>query len=480
MLSLLMVYCLHRYSILFLYFKYKKKSKPLPSLPAPLPCVTVQLPVYNEMYVVQRLINATVKLKYPKELLHIQVLDDSTDETSVIAQQEVAELQAAGYLIDYLHRNNRCGYKAGALQEGLQQARGELIAIFDADFVPQEDFLLQTVPYFSEPRVGMVQARWGHINRDYSFLTQVQAMFLDAHFILEHSARYLSGRFFNFNGTAGIWRKECITSAGCWQHDTLTEDLDLSYRAQLMGWQFVFVPQAVTPAELPVEINAFKSQQHRWSKGGIETARKLFPVIIRSNLNWWVKLEALFHLSCNINYLLVFMIALLAYPALAIRIAMGWRGLFLFDFMLFWGSTVPIGLYYLISQKEAGEPWMRKILYLPFIMAMGIGLCMNNGRGVLEALMGYKSEFLRTPKFRIEQNSDQWKYKMYRGYSKNIMTLIELGLGLYFLSAIIFAVRSEVYNAIPFLSLLMGGFLCISCVSLFQKYAGRANLKTVS
>jgi cellulose synthase/poly-beta-1,6-N-acetylglucosamine synthase-like glycosyltransferase len=398
----------------------------------------------------------------------------------VIARQKVAELRAAGYRVDYLHRNNRCGYKAGALQEGLKQAKGELIAIFDADFVPQEDFLSQTVPYFSKPLVGMVQARWGHINRNYSFLTQVQAMFLDAHFILEHSARYLSGRFFNFNGTAGIWRKECITSAGGWQHDTLTEDLDLSYRAQLMGWQFVFVPQAVTPSELPVEINAFKSQQHRWSKGGIETARKLLPVIIKSNQTWRVKLEALFHLSCNINYLLVFMLALLAYPALVIRIAMGWRGLFIFDFILFWASTVPIGLYYLISQKEAGEPWMRKILHLPFIMAMGIGLCMNNGLGVLEALVGYKSEFIRTPKFKIEKKSDQWKYKMYRGYRKDIMTLIELGMGLYFLSAIIFAVLSEVYDAIPFLSLYTVGFVYISSVSLFQKYSGRISIKAVS
>ena len=480
MLFLLMVCCVHRYSILFLYFKYKKKVKPPPSLPARLPCVTVQLPVYNEMYVVRRLINATVKLRYPKELLHIQVLDDSTDETSMIARQLVAELQAAGYLIDYLHREHRHGYKAGALQEGLHQARGELIAIFDADFVPQEDFLLQTVPYFSNPQVGMVQGRWGHINRSYSFLTQVQAMFLDAHFILEHSARYLSGRFFNFNGTAGIWRTECIIAAGGWQHDTLTEDLDLSYRAQLEGWKFVFLPQAITPAEIPVDINAFKSQQHRWAKGGIETARKLFPIIIKSNQTWLVKLEALFHLSCNINYLLVFLLAVLAYPALIIRIKMGWRGLFIFDLMLFWGSTVPIGMYYLISQKEAREPWVQKILYLPFIMAMGIGLCINNGRGVLEALWGYKSAFLRTPKFQIENKSDQWKYKIYRGDSKNIMTLIELGLGFYFLSAIIFAALYEVYDAIPFLTLFAGGFFYISFVSFFQQYAAGSDIKTAA
>jgi len=475
-LSLLMVYCLHRYSILFLYFKYKKKFDPPPSLPSVLPFVTVQLPVYNEMYVVKRLITAAAHLNYPRELLQIQVLDDSTDETSVIARQLVTEFQTAGYAIDYLHRDQRHGFKAGALEAGLKSSRGEFIAIFDADFVPQPDFLLKTISSFSDRRVGMVQGRWGHINRNYSSLTQVQSIILDAHFILEHTSRHRSGRFFNFNGTAGIWRKECIVSAGGWQHDTLTEDLDLSYRAQLAGWKFVFLPHVVTPAEIPVDIHAFKSQQHRWSKGGIETARKLLRTIVTSDQRWRVKLEALFHLTCNINYLLILLLAVLAYPALVIRIEMGWKSLFIFDFMLFWGSTLPIGLYYLISQREVQEPWLHKLRYLPFLMAMGIGLCINNGKGVLEALLGVKSEFLRTPKYQIEKKSDTWKYKKYRSMSKAIMTLIELGLGFYFVSAIIFAALFKVYDAIPFLALFAGGFFYISFVSLAQKYRVRMQL----
>jgi cellulose synthase/poly-beta-1,6-N-acetylglucosamine synthase-like glycosyltransferase len=473
-LLLLMVYCTHRYGILFLYFKHKGKQHPAPRMPHPLPPVTVQLPVYNEIYVVKRLINAAINLRYPPELLHIQVLDDSTDETSVIARQLVGEFQAAGHTIDYLHRDNRHGYKAGALQEGLKHARGDLIAVFDADFVPQNNFLLQTVPYFSDPLVGMVQGRWGHINRNYSSLTQVQAIFLDAHFILEHCARYLSGRFFNFNGTAGIWRKKCIVSAGGWQHDTLTEDLDLSYRAQLAGWKFVFLPHIVTPAEIPVDIHAFKSQQHRWSKGGIETALKLLRKIVSSNYSWQVKIESVFHLTCNINYLLVFLLAILAYPALVIRITMGWQHLFIFDCMLFWASTLPVALYYLISQREVKEPWLHKLQYLPLLMALGIGLCINNGRGVLEALLGRKSEFLRTPKYQIEKKSDTWKSKKYRRFNNAVMTLIELGLGFYFLSAISFAAVFAVYDAVPFLLLFAGGFFYISLVSLVQQYQARS------
>ncbi len=472
-LFLLMVYCLHRYGILLLYFKNKAKQHPPPSLPKKLPSVTVQLPIYNEIYVVTRLIMAAVRLNYPRELLQIQVLDDSTDETSMVARQLVTHLKKEGYVIDYLHRTDRVGYKAGALQEGLQQARGELIAIFDADFVPPDDFLLQAVPYFTSHKVGMVQGRWGHINRGYSCLTEVQALYLDAHFILEHNARYLSGRFFNFNGTAGIWRKECILSAGGWQHDTLTEDLDLSYRAQLAGWKFIFLPNLITPAELPVDIHAFKSQQHRWAKGGMETARKLLWLITSSDQSWQVKLESIFHLTCNINYLLVFLLAMLAYPALVIRIRMGWQPLFIFDYILFWASTMPIGVYYLISQREVKEKWLYKLWYLPLLMAMGIGLCINNGKGVLEALCGRKSEFLRTPKYHIETKSDTWKFKKYRRFNTAGMTLIELGLGFYFLSAISFAAMFAVYDAIPFLLLFAGGFFYISLVSLAQQGQAR-------
>jgi cellulose synthase/poly-beta-1,6-N-acetylglucosamine synthase-like glycosyltransferase len=469
-LGLLMMYAAHRYCILFLYFRHRGTSGNVPALPEKLPRVTIQLPLYNERYVVERLITAAAQITYPRELLQIQVLDDSTDETSVRARNLVEKLRQAGHAIHYIHRSSRAGYKARALQEGLQPATGELIAIFDADFVPPEDFLLQTVPYLADPCVGMVQTLWGHLNRDYSALTEVQAISLDAHFILEHTARSRSGRFFNFNGTAGIWRKDCIVSAGGWQHDTLTEDLDLSYRAQLAGWKFVFLPQVVTPAEIPVDMDSFKSQQHRWAKGGIETAKKLLPVILRSSQPWRVKLEALLHLSCNLNYLLVLLLAMLAYPALIVRIQMGWKHLVIVDTIMFWGATLPIGLYYLISQREVKQPWGKKILYLPLLMSMWIGLCINNGKAALEALLGYGSVFVRTPKFRIEKKSDTWQGKQYRSCSRSMVTGIELVFGVYFISAMIFAARSGVYDAIPFLALFCCGFFYISGVTLLQRF----------
>jgi cellulose synthase/poly-beta-1,6-N-acetylglucosamine synthase-like glycosyltransferase len=479
-LVLLMLYAAHRYCILFLYFKHKGNSNAVPALPEKLPRVTIQLPLYNEVYVVERLITAAAKIAYPPELLQVQVLDDSTDETSARARTLVCKLREAGHAIEYLHRTNRDGYKAGALQAGLTQASGELIAIFDADFVPPEDFLLQTVPHLADPRVGMVQTLWGHLNRDYSALTEVQAISLDAHFILEHTARSSSGRFFNFNGTAGIWRKDCIVSAGGWQHDTLTEDLDLSYRAQLAGWKFIFLPQVVTPAEIPVDMDSFKSQQHRWAKGGIETAKKLLPRILRSSQPWQVKLEALLHLSCNLNYLLVLLLAMLAYPALIVRIQMGWKHLVILDTLMFWGATLPIGLYYLISQREVRQPWGRKILYLPLLMAMWIGLCINNGKAALEALLGYKSVFVRTPKFRIENKADTWKGKKYQSFSRTMVTVFELGFGVYFISAIIFAARCEVYTAIPFLALFCCGFFYSSGVSLLQRCRGKRQSAAVA
>ena len=288
-LLILSIYGSHRYVMAYLYYKYKG------NLPAPRgrfetpPRVTIQLPVYNEMYVVERLIDAVARIDYPRDRLEIQVLDDSTDETQGIARAKVERLKRHGHDIVYLHRNNRQGFKAGALQEGLKIARGELVAVFDADFVPSPDFLRKSVNYFTDERIGMVQVRWEHLNRDYSHLTQAQAIFLDGHFVIEHTARNRSGRFFNFNGTAGVWRRATIEDAGCWQHDTLTEDLDLSYRAQLKGWQFVYLPEVVSPAEVPVEMNAFKSQQHRWAKGSIQTARKLLPRILRSDLPREVK-----------------------------------------------------------------------------------------------------------------------------------------------------------------------------------------------
>jgi len=304
-LIVLAIYGWHRYYLVYLYMSNRDKV-PTPGPPLdPVPIVTIQLPLYNEMYVADRLIGAVCRIDYPRDRLEIQVLDDSSDETRGIAELAVRRHAAQGIDIKYYHRADRAGYKAGALEAGLKVARGEFIAIFDADFMPTADFLTNLMPHFRNPQVGMVQARWGHINQDYSLLTKIQAILLDGHFILEHGGRNRGGRFFNFNGTAGVWRRTAIDSAGGWQHDTLTEDLDLSYRAQLAGWEFVFVPSLIAPAEVPVEMNAFKSQQQRWAKGSIQTCRKLLPRILRSNLPWGVKAEAFFHLTANFNYILM-------------------------------------------------------------------------------------------------------------------------------------------------------------------------------
>jgi cellulose synthase/poly-beta-1,6-N-acetylglucosamine synthase-like glycosyltransferase len=342
-LSILAIYGWHRYYLVYLYTKNKDKAPlPPPALGA-LPRVTVQLPIFNEMYVADRLISTVCEMDYPRELLEIQVLDDSTDETTEIAELAVRRHASRGFDIRYMHRVDRRGYKAGALEAGMSESTGEFVVIFDADFIPPRDFLKKTLPYFaSDPKIGMVQARWGHINQDYSLLTKIQAILLDAHFVLEHGGRNRAGCFFNFNGTAGVWRREAISSAGGWQHDTLTEDLDLSYRAQLAGWRFLFLPDVVSPAEVPVEMNSFKSQQHRWAKGSIQTCMKLLPRILRSRQPLSVKAEAFFHLSANFNYLLMSLLSLLMFPAMWVRYSMGWTEMLIIDVPLFCAATASI------------------------------------------------------------------------------------------------------------------------------------------
>jgi cellulose synthase/poly-beta-1,6-N-acetylglucosamine synthase-like glycosyltransferase len=470
-LIVLAIYGWHRYYLVYLYMRNKdKEPKPGPALD-PLPVITIQLPLYNEMYVADRLIAAVCDIDYPRERLEIQVLDDSTDETRGIAELAVRRFALQGVDIKFLHRDDRRGFKAGALEAGLRSARGEFIAIFDADFIPSRDFLMRLVPHFRDPQIAMVQARWGHINQDYSLLTKIQSILLDGHFVLEHGGRNRSGRFFNFNGTAGIWRRAAIDDAGGWQHDTLTEDLDLSYRAQLRGWRFVFVSDLIAPAEVPVEMNAFKSQQFRWAKGSIQTCRKLLPTILRSNQPLGVKAEAFFHLTANFNYPFMCVLSVLMFPAMVIRYNMGWYEMLLIDVPLFFAATFSVCNFYMVCQREIHSDWRARIKYLPFLMSIGIGLSINNTRAVIEALFNKQSEFTRTPKYHIERDGDEWVGKKYR-QSVAVQPLIELALGLYFTATVFYALANQIYGTLPFLVLFQIGFLYTGLLSIVQQYAG--------
>ena len=394
-LVLLASYGAHRYVLVYLYYKNKKNRTTEPTAHfADLPRITVQLPIFNEQFVVERLLDAVCRLEYPLEKLEIQVLDDSTDETVAVARGLVNHYAAKGFPASYHHRSNREGFKAGALTEGLKTAQGEFVAIFDADFVPPEDFLQRVIHHFTDPKIGMVQTRWTHINRNYSFLTEVEAILLDGHFVLEHSGRARSNVFFNFNGTAGMWRRSAIEEAGGWQHDTLTEDTDLSYRAQLKGWKFIYLQDVECPAELPVEMTAFKTQQARWAKGLIQTSKKILPQVLKSNQRFHVKLEAWYHLTANLSYPLMIVLSVLLLPAMIIRFYQGWFQMLYIDLPLFMASTFSISSFYLVSQRELFPgKWFRALIYLPFLMALGIGLTVTNTRAVLEALLGKKSDF---------------------------------------------------------------------------------------
>ncbi len=470
-LAVLAVFGVHRYHLAYLYYRYKDRriTRPLPfDEIKEIPFVTIQLPIYNEKYVLQRLVQAVCNIEYPRDRLEIQVLDDSTDETTQTARRIVQNFARQGYPITLIHRVHREGFKAGALQAGMKVAKGELIAIFDADFIPGKDFLKQLVPHFVESsKIGMVQARWGHINQDYSLLTLAQSIFLDGHFVIEHTARNRSGRFFNFNGTAGMWRRSCIEDAGGWQHDTLTEDLDLSYRAQMKGWQFVFLPDVVVPAELPVEVNAFKAQQHRWAKGSIQTAKKLVPQIIRAKIPFRAKVEALFHMTNNFAYLLMVVLSLLMPFSIYFRYQLGWIHSFYIDLPLFLSATFSVTFFYTCAQREAYADWKKRIKYIPFNLALGIGISVNNAKAVVEALFNYNNVFNRTPKYAIEKKSDEWKNKMYI-HQFNWITFVELFLGAYFSFALSYVIEQRVYVSIPFIILFQIGYFYIALMGLFQ------------
>jgi len=469
-LSILGIYGWHRYYLVYEYMKNKDRVPGPPPPMAELPVVTIQLPIFNEMYVADRLIDAVCEIDYPKDKLEIQVLDDSTDETREIAALAVRRQAALGFDISYLHRTDRTGYKAGALEAALKVARGEFVAIFDADFIPTRDFLMRTVGYFQNPKVALVQARWGHINQSYSLLTKIQAILLDGHFVLEHGGRNRAGCFFNFNGTAGVWRRTAIADAGGWQHDTLTEDLDLSYRAQLRGWKFLFLPDLVTPAEVPVEMNGFKSQQHRWAKGSIQTCLKVLPAILASDLPRKVKVEAFFHLTANFNYLLMCVLSVLMFPAMVVRYNMGWTEMLLIDVPLFMAATASVANFYLVSQRELYPDWKSRVKYLPIVMAIGIGLAVNNTKAVFEAIFGAPGEFTRTPKYGIATTRDGWQGKKYH-QSMAIQPFIEVALGVYFSATVIYALAHGIYGTLPFLVLFQFGFLYTGLMSILQQFS---------
>jgi cellulose synthase/poly-beta-1,6-N-acetylglucosamine synthase-like glycosyltransferase len=460
-------YGLHRYFIVYLFLKYRKRvPQPLAHFEQ-LPVVTVQLPLFNEIYVVERLLKSVSELDYPRELLQIQVLDDSTDETRQLTASCAERLCERGFDVELIHRTNRVGYKAGALEEALATARGDFVCILDADFVPQPDLLRSTVHFFTDPKVGMIQTRWGHLNRGYSLLTRVQAMFLDGHLLLEQVARSRSGRFFNFNGTAGLWRKSCIAESGGWQHDTLTEDLDLSYRAQLAGWRFVFLNDVVTPAELPVDMNGFKSQQHRWTKGSIQTCKKVLPRIWRSKLPLPIKIEATGHLASNFAYLLLACLCVLLHPSTG-GPQPGWLRMLLIDVPIFLTASVSVAVFYICAQRELHpRTWMKEILLLPALIALGVGLSINNARGVLEAVFNHKSEFKRTPKYGIEKKSQAWRSCRYMPL-KSLLPLIEVGFAIYFSYFVYYAFAHRQYLTLPFLVLFQVGFLYVALCSLAQ------------
>ncbi|MES1172266.1 MAG: cellulose synthase family protein [Bacteroidota bacterium] len=489
-LFILAFYGCHRSVLVYLYYRHRDKAPRAPGEFADLPAVTVQLPLFNEMYVVERLLEAVALIRYPRDRFQIQVLDDSTDETRDICRRKIADLAVRhpDLEIEYVHRADRSGFKAGALENGLKTAKGEFVLIFDADFLPQADVLERTIHHFVDPKVAVVQCRWSHVNRDFSALTEVQAMMLDGHFVMEHAGRNRSGRFFNFNGTAGIWRRSAIADAGGWQHDTLTEDMDLSYRAQLRGWRFVYLPEVAAPAELPVEMSSFKSQQFRWAKGSIQVSRKLLGSILRSNATFAQKSEAFFHLTNNLSYPLLVVLSLLLLPNLALRTQHGVREVLTIDLPLFFGTTLSIASFYLASQREVQrltnpgvaprtEWWVIK--RLPLVMSLGIGLCVNQTRAVLEALLGRESEFVRTPKHGIRGKLESWSGKKYRA-AKSLTPVFELGLAAYFVVAIVFALRNGHYVSLPFLMLFFWGFAYVGIASVWQGSAGAVLRRVVA
>jgi cellulose synthase/poly-beta-1,6-N-acetylglucosamine synthase-like glycosyltransferase len=483
-LCVVALYGFHRYILVYLYLKHRHNNYQPKSQFNELPRVTVQLPMYNEREVAARIIDAACAIDYPLEKFEVQVLDDSTDDSARIARETCEKWIAKGFPVKYIHRENRKGYKAGALAEALPQATGEFIVIFDADFVPPRDILYNVLDYFTDEKVGMVQVRWDHLNRDASLLTQSQAIFLDGHFVIEHTARNRSGRFMHFNGTAGVWRRKTIIDAGGWEHDTLTEDLDLSYRAQMKGWQFVYLPQFCAPAELPPEMIGFKQQAHRWTKGSFQTAIKLLPKVLRSkHLPLRVKTEAFFHLTNTVVYVGMVVLTVLMYPAFLsfyspLKAYSHTWGQSLFSLSLFILATCSASTFFIVGQRElmgkmAG--W-KTLLYMPVLMALGVGVSLNNCKAVLEAIWGAirrkPSEFIRTPKYGVTGIAKAaWQSQSVWTLRRLGLPIIEIAFGCYMSCWILISLRYEFcLQAVPFLAIFAGGYFYVGFNSLHVLY----------
>ena len=464
-LLILFTFGAHGFVMVYHYLRNHSREAAL-SVIGQEPAVTVQLPVYNEYYVAERIIEAVCSLEYPKDKLEIQVLDDSTDETVDVVAKTVRHFQSLGYDIKHVRRTTRAGFKAGALKDGLETARGEFIAIFDADFVPNSGFLRRTLPYFfHDERMAVVQTRWEHLNSDYSLLTRTQAMALDGHFVIEQAVRNRAGYFMNFNGTGGIWRKSAILDAGNWQSDTLTEDLDLSYRAQLRGWRFKYLDDFTSPAELPAEVNALKTQQFRWTKGAIETARKILPEVWKSNIPLRVKIHSTFHLTNNIVFPFILLAGILNVPLIFIK-QQGGHDLYFAMMSVFVLAFIGSFLFYMLSQKAVYPDWRRRLLLFPLFMAGSMGFAVNNSRAVFEALFRKRSEFVRTPKYRIEDKKDSWLEKKYVPLKLDWSVLIEIALAVYCFFGVISSLYYLEIAAVPFQLLYCLGFSFVSVLSI--------------
>ena len=461
LLSFILLYSFVQLNLSLAYRNEMKEQKQRPKADGiDWPHVTIQLPVYNELYVVERLIDCVAELDYPSDKLEIQVLDDGNDESVQKAQSRVAHWQSKGLDIKHIQREERVGYKAGALAYGLEKAKGEFTAIFDADFLPSKDFLKRTIPHFiGNDQLGVVQTRWEHINEDYSTLTRLQAFGLDAHFTVEQTGRNRQGHFINFNGTAGVWRNACIHDAGGWQHDTITEDLDLSYRAQLKGWKFRYLEEVGSPAELPAEMNALKSQQFRWTKGAAECAVKNLPKVLRKRgIGLPTKIHAIFHLMNSAVFVCILAAALLSLPILMVKASTSaydiWfnvAGVFLISFFV-------LAFFYWTSRKYRGDRFIDFLRDFPLFLSVSMGLSLHNSIAVIEGYIGRKTPFVRTPKFAIADTKSSWTDKKYRALKANPITVVEALLSIYFIFAVGLGIYFLEFGLMPFHVMLAVGF----------------------